>query len=199
YSSGSPLCPITSRLTCQFQAAKVELLIWIGIKSVVLIFYNGSNQNSFFVHYLYHSFFAFHIVFILMILFLAIFISHYKIKELKTKRTFKVRIFINSLRISRILVFLFLFLMCISVRYQIQEDYYRYTSNEIILETLIITDFKLSDGARISNSVLPYQIYSEEKIYYLFRKTTLHRQTAYSIVYFMNYSNEKIILGIKQL
>ncbi|WP_218638956.1 hypothetical protein, partial [Paenibacillus sp. FSL H8-0548] len=24
YSSGSPLCPITSRLTCQFQAAKVE-------------------------------------------------------------------------------------------------------------------------------------------------------------------------------
>ncbi|RKP55553.1 hypothetical protein D7Z26_10240 [Cohnella endophytica] len=177
----------------------VLLLIWIGIKSTVSIFYNGSNQKSYFIHYLYHSFFGFPIVFILMLSVLVIFIIQYKIKDLKTKRAFKFRLITNSLRISRILVLLFLILMCISMGYQIQEDINNYISKQTISETLIITDFKLSDGARISKSILPYQIQSEDDIYYLYKKTKLDRQTTYTIQYFINHSNDKVILGIKEL
>ncbi|AIQ49488.1 hypothetical protein R70723_29090 [Paenibacillus sp. FSL R7-0273] len=137
----------------------ILLLLWIGIRSVVFIYYNGSSQNSYFVHYLYHSYFGFPIVFILMLLVLGIFIIHFKIKELKIKRTFKLRILVNSLRILRIFSFLFVILMCISRGSQIQADYHNYTSKKIIRNTLTITDFKLSDGARISKSVLPYLIY----------------------------------------
>ncbi|RKP55393.1 hypothetical protein D7Z26_09380 [Cohnella endophytica] len=175
------------------------LLIWIGIKSTVSIFYNESNQNSYFVHYLYHSFFGFPIVFILMLSVLVIFIIHNKIKELKTKRAFKIRLITNSLRISRILVLFFLILMCISIGYQIQEDFNHYISKQTISKTLIISDFKLSDGARISKSVLPYQIQSEGDIYYLYTKNKLYRQTTYTIHYFINHSNDKVILGIKEL
>ena len=175
------------------------LLILIGIKSIVFFYYNESSQISYFVHYLYHSFFGFPIVFILMLSVLGIFIIHYKIKEIKIKRTFKFRIVVSVLRISRILVFLFLILMCISMGYQIQEDYNNYTSKTAITDTLIITDFKLSNGARISKSVLPYLIYSEKGIYYLFRETELNKQTGYSIQYFINHRNEKVLLGINQL
>ncbi|GFN33518.1 hypothetical protein PCURB6_37780 [Paenibacillus curdlanolyticus] len=105
----------------------------------------------------------------------------------------------NSLRVARIAIIVLLCLASISITIQIHEDYKTYQSNAIIADTIVVTSFTLSDGARISNSVLPYQIYTDhdDGAYYLYRKLKLHKQTAYSVKYFINHSNEKIILDIR--
>ncbi len=176
----------------------VILISWLGVKFTLSIFCNGSSQGSYFAHYLYHSYFQFPVVFILMLLVLTMFIIHYKIKAYKTRRSFKAWIAMNGFRIAGIVIIICLCLMSISMGYQIQTDYNHYKSNKLSPDIIKVTSYNLSDGARISKSVLPYKIYTdkEDETYYLYRKTKLSTQATYSIKYFINHSNEKILLGI---
>ncbi|WP_168122603.1 hypothetical protein [Paenibacillus sp. HB172176] len=176
----------------------IIILFWLGIKLTVLIFYNDSNPNSYFAQYIYHSSFAFHFILVFMLMALVIFLIRYKIQELKALRSLKSRVSIALLRIVRPLIYCFILLIFLIYSIQIQSDFKKYISNPIINNILIIDKYELSDGARISNSILPYEITSHDDFYYLYKKTDLILGHSYSIQYFKNHKNENIILGMKE-